>query len=66
SVEGELNAVINCSAPSPIMTSHNSEVPHNGVYDYELGTLFLNLTDPGTITPGNYTGNINWNLESTP
>lgn len=66
SVEGELNAVINSSAPSPIMTSHNSEVPHNGVYDYELGTLFLNLTDPGTIPPGNYTGNINWNLESTP
>lgn len=66
SVEGEVNAVINSSAPSPIMTSYNSDIPHNGVYDYELGILSLNLTSPGTIPPGSYTGNINWNLQVGP
>jgi len=66
SVEGEPNAVINSSAPSLIMSSYSSQIPHNGVYDYELGNLSLNLTSPGTIPPGNYTGNINWTLVSAP
>ncbi|EON3044825.1 BspA family leucine-rich repeat surface protein [Enterococcus hirae] len=66
SVEGEPNAVINSSAPSLIMSSYNSQIPHNGVYDYELGNLSLNLTSPRTIPPGNYTGNINWTLVSAP
>lgn len=62
-VSGEKDVKIG-STLTTIMTGNGSE--HNGVYDYNLGNLSLVLENVQNIQPGQYTGNINWNLTSAP
>jgi hypothetical protein len=41
-------------------------VVHNAVYNFGLGDITLHIPDTLTVSAGNYTGNVNWNLAMVP
>lgn len=47
-----------------VMTGVDGKL-HDTVYDLALGTVSLEIQDTSVVsTEGNYTGNVNWNLEN--
>ncbi|EPI2201125.1 BspA family leucine-rich repeat surface protein [Enterococcus hirae] len=53
------------SAPNTLMVGRGA-IFHNAVFDYNLGNISLKIPETKNIEPGNYSGNVEWNLSFAP
>ena len=60
-VEGKKSVNITTEAPTLIMLTSSSKI-RNGVYNYNLGTVTLEIEETKNIRPDAYTGYVEWML----
>lgn len=66
SVSGQGSVEISLNKPATVMEGLIGTV-HNDVYDYQLGTVQLNLADAKTVQSGTYSNStVDWNLSVAP
>lgn len=48
-----------------VMSTDDTKIK-NGIYDYSVDNLSLSIPETSTVSAGDYSGNINWDLVSAP